>query len=182
MREKVYSIFAIAVIIAGIITIYVQHKRDSSSIGVEKTSATPEQTSADLLQKCNDEFINVGLYTILGENNMDDYVVDADPQVQRKIDEILWGYCQKTSNIFSMQCKSMRERLYYDSSAFDVLTSIIWRQKLFLDKYASEQMKRDADVNTFKYEEEILASVLDPYITNQSRVMELIGNIRSGQI
>ena len=71
----------------------------------------------------------------------------------------------------------MKEESNYSSSMFNVLYNIIYRQQEVLDRYGSAKMKEDANVNTFKYEQECMAS-LNP-MNQVNDISNLITKIRN---
>ena len=149
------------------------------------TFDTPDQQYWYLLDKIDNGFTQVELCTILGPEHKDinildpkgeqpDYEVGANPETQRLLDEALWSYCLQTSDLFATVCNYMRSNKDYDSKLTNLLSNIFYRQTAYLNKYASDLMKKDAEGNTFKYERECLESVIDSRFAEEERLLEYL--------
>ena len=114
---------------------------------------------------------------IIGKDNLDTYTVDADYTVQRKLDEALWSYCLRTSDLFGCICGYMNDKRNYDDRMFDVLATIVHSQETYVQKYGSDLMKTNAKCNTFKFEEEKLTEVLNNTFHKTSGLMNHLKEI-----
>lgn len=109
---------------------------------------------------------------IIGPDNLDTYTVDADSTVQRKLDEALWSYCLRTSDLFGTICSYMNEKRDYSDRMFDVLATIINSQETYVNKYGSDLLKTDAKHNTFGYEAESLTKVMNQTLYKKSGLLD----------
>ena len=113
---------------------------------------------------------------IIGRDNLDTYTVDADSTVQRKLDETLWRYCLRTSDLFGTICSYMNEKRDYSDKMFDVLATIVNSQETYVNKYGSDLMKTDAKHNTFGYEKESLTKVVNQTLYKESRLLDWLNS------
>lgn len=131
----------------------------------------------DWFFKMEKGFEETELGYIIGNDNLDTYTVDADSTVQRKLDEALWSYCLRTSDLFGTICGYMNDKRDYDDRMFDVLATIINSQETYVNKYGSDLLKTDAKHNTFGYEEECLTKVLDNTFHKSTRILDYLKQI-----
>ena len=172
-----------AALIIGAVCYDAKHSYDPTPVSEQVTEpqvdfSHPDRYYLYILYKYDQGFKDNGLYTILGpEKDKVDYTVDANPKVQEYMDKLLWGYCLQTSDLFYSVTTYMKEESDYSSSMFNVLYNIIHRQQEVLDRYGSAKMKEDANVNTFKHEQEYLAS-LNP-VNQINDISNLLTKIRN---
>ena len=121
-------------------------------------------------------FRETELGTIVGLDNLESYTVGADFTVQRKLDEALWGYCLRTSDLFGSICSYMNEKRDYSDKMFDVLATVVNSQDTYLQKYASDLMKKDAKHNTFGYEAESLTKVMNQTLYKKSGLLDWLNS------
>ena len=159
-----------------------EHNLEKSLPKVEDTITfeRPDQFYMDQIFRMERFFQENGLGYLLGPDWEDvTYVVDADPTVQKELDQLLWHYCLQTSDLFAMVCNYMREQDDHSEKLFGVLFNIMYRQNEVLQKYASDLMKKDADINTFRFEEESLSSVINNDIYQQTRLLDILQEMRT---
>jgi hypothetical protein len=180
----VFIIFIIgAALLIGAVCYDAKHNYDPTPVAEQVAEpqvdfSHPDRYYLYILYKYDQGFKDAGLYTILGpEKDKADYTVDANPKVQEYMDKLLWGYCLQTSDLFYSVTTYMKEESDYSGSMFNVLYNIIHRQQEVLDKYGSSRMKEDANVNTFKHEQEYLAS-LNP-VNQINDISNLLTKIRN---
>ena len=165
-------------LIAGAIAYEFSHKEPKVENTI--TFQNPDEYYMDELSRMERSFQENGLAYLLGPDwKNSQYTVDENPEVQEKLDQLLWKYCLQTSDLFGMVCGYMREQDDHSDKLFDVLFNILYRQNEALQKYASVRMKKDADINTFKYEEESLSSVFNHEIYQQTRLLECLQEMKS---
>ncbi len=126
----------------------------------------------DWFFKMEKGFKETELPYILGPDNLDTYTVDVDSTVQRKLDEALWRYCLRTSDLFGSICSYMNEKRDYSDRMFDVLATIINSQETYVNMYGSDLLKTDAKHNTFRFEEESLTKVVNQTLYKESRLLD----------
>lgn len=130
----------------------------------------------DWLFMMEKNFQETELGSIVGPDNLESYTVGADSTVQRKLDEALWGYCLRTSDLFGAMCSYMNEKRDYSDRMFDVLTAVVNSQETYLQKYASDLMKKDAKHNTFRHEAEYLTKVVNETLYKESKLLDWLNS------
>lgn len=113
---------------------------------------------------------------IIGPDNLESYTVDADSTVQRKLDDALWRYCLRTSDLFGSICSYMNEKRDYSDRMFDVLATIVNSQETYVNKYGSDLLKTDAKHNTFGHEKEFLTKVVNQTLYKESRLLDWLNS------
>lgn len=177
------TVFAVALIAVSVVAIIDSNKKDSAD-KIYEDEVTPAvihyDNSADYYLdwffKMEKGFKETELPYILGPDNLDTYTVGVDSTVQRKLDEALWRYCLRTSDLFGTMCSYMNGKRDYSDRMFDVLATIVNSQETYLQKYASDLMKKDAKHNTFRFEEESLTKVVNQTLYKESRLLDWLNS------
>lgn len=104
------------------------------------------------------------------------YTVDANPTLQHKVDESLWGYCLRTSDLFRSTCNYMTEKREYGDKMFNVLICIVFTQDISINDYGSDMLKKKVAQDVFLQEKEMLTEVVNQTLDKKcpNRLMEVL--------
>ena len=133
----------------------------------------------DLLFSVDDSFTDAGLGYILGPHRGDEYTVDGNPIVQEELDKLLKGYFNQTFNLYKDICEEMDDPDNRTEKMYTVLFNILYRQKTYIDKYASDRFKGEVDLDIFWEEENLLTKVTDTTDYSQYRILKYMKEMRN---
>lgn len=174
-------LFAAAIVIAGIMGINDSNKK--ADLAVPETEEVVKfyddvaDYYLDIIIRMEKSLTDTELPFYLG-SDLENYTVDADSTVQRHIDEILWRFCLRTSDEFARVCDYMNDKRDYRDEMFNVLNNIVYRQDLYVQKYGSDLMKKDAVNNTYRFEEEKLTGVVNQTLYKENRLLAALNEIK----
>ena len=176
-------LFAAAIVIVGAVAIYDSHvdKTVDEVTKVEEVPAVIHYDNAadyyfDLLRKMQDSLLDTELPFYIPD--LTKYTVDANPTLQHKVDESLWGYCLRTSDLFRSTCNYMTEKREYGDKMFNVLICIVFAQDISINDYGSDMLKRKVAQDVFLQEKEMLTEVVNQTLDKKcpNRLMEVLEN------
>lgn len=133
----------------------------------------PEELTLEFLFKEDHRFKDIGLKFCIGDDP--DYVIDANPEIQKNVDRLVQAYCLNTSRLFATLCDQMKSTDHYDDNAYNVLFNIVYRQQEYLKRYASPGLKNSTATDVFRQEMELISSLPDP---QNRHLLETIQEIR----
>ena len=178
MFNKFFSIVFIAIFILAVSCVDTKKSETfNNSSKFAFYSEHPEEAVMDQVISLDNNFKEGALKYILGPNYDEEYIVDSNSKTQNELDKAVWGYCASTSHLFGSLCNYMIKNDYNNDNAYNVLFNIVYRQKEYLNKYASDRMKKDARSNTFEFEEKTLSKLVNYTASKQNTIFECIKDI-----